>query len=145
MPLFCIWPIKRNVNGKEFSFFYRAAFQFGIKMSEGRKTRRAGPKDEKAKLDRDWQKISRVGRASTDKKLFCCITVPFNNMWTLKFKIQSIITLFEFTVVNHCGGPLRKQKRLAQQGQRVMFMCCDWQILIYFVGFCLFVVSQFSL
>ena len=39
----------------------RAAFQFGIKMSEGRKTRRAGPKDEKAKLDRDWQKISQVG------------------------------------------------------------------------------------
>jgi len=30
-------------------------------MSEGRKTRRAGPKDEKAKLDRDWQKISQVG------------------------------------------------------------------------------------
>ena len=29
-------------------------------MSEGRKTRRAGPKDEKAKLDRDWQKISKV-------------------------------------------------------------------------------------
>ncbi|KAK2551297.1 Protein Red [Acropora cervicornis] len=38
----------------------KAAFQFGIKMSEGRKTRRAGPKDEKAKLDRDWQKISKV-------------------------------------------------------------------------------------
>ena len=30
-------------------------------MSEGRKTRRGGPKDEKAKLDRDWQKISQVG------------------------------------------------------------------------------------
>ena len=41
-------------------FLSRAAFQFGIKMSEGRKTRRAGPKDEKAKLDRDWQKISQV-------------------------------------------------------------------------------------
>ncbi|XP_068718126.1 protein Red-like [Montipora capricornis] len=38
----------------------KAAFQFGIKMSEGRKTRRAGPKDEKAKLDRDWQKISKM-------------------------------------------------------------------------------------
>nr|XP_058968623.1 protein Red-like [Pocillopora verrucosa] len=38
----------------------KAAFQFGIKMSEGRKTRRAGPKDEKAKLDRDWQKISQM-------------------------------------------------------------------------------------
>jgi len=38
----------------------KAAFQFGIKMSEGRKTRRAGPKDEKAKLDRDWQQISQM-------------------------------------------------------------------------------------
>ncbi|EDO37189.1 predicted protein [Nematostella vectensis] len=38
----------------------KAAFQFGIKMSEGRKTRRTGPKDEKTKLDRDWQRISRM-------------------------------------------------------------------------------------
>jgi hypothetical protein len=29
-------------------------------MSDGRKTRRTGPKDEKAKLDRDWNKISQV-------------------------------------------------------------------------------------
>lgn len=29
-------------------------------MNEGRKTRRTGPKDEKAKLDRDWNKISQV-------------------------------------------------------------------------------------
>lgn len=40
----------------------RAAFQFGVKMSDGRKTRRTGPKDEKAKLDRDWNKISQVYR-----------------------------------------------------------------------------------
>ncbi|XP_073252869.1 protein Red-like [Porites lutea] len=53
----------------------KAAFQFGIKMSEGRKTRRAGPKDEKAKLDRDWQKISQMlnkrkdeGRGDSDSK-----------------------------------------------------------------------------
>jgi len=26
-------------------------------MSDGRKTRRAGPKDEKAALDREWQQI----------------------------------------------------------------------------------------
>lgn len=67
--LFCIkfWPIKRNDKVKEFSFFCRAAFQFGIKMSEGRKTRRAGPKDEKAKLDRDWQKISQVGTGDSCK------------------------------------------------------------------------------
>ncbi|KAF6031780.1 IK [Bugula neritina] len=35
----------------------KAAFQYGVKMSDGRKTRRAGPKDEKAALDREWQQI----------------------------------------------------------------------------------------
>lgn len=39
---------------------YRAAFQYGVKMSDGRKTRRAGPKDEKAKLDRELQQINRI-------------------------------------------------------------------------------------
>ena len=29
-------------------------------MSDGRKTRRAGPKDEKAQLDREWQKIQNI-------------------------------------------------------------------------------------
>lgn len=49
--------------------FYRAAFQYGVKMSEGRKTRRyggggaSGKSKEKAKLDREWQQISAV---STD-------------------------------------------------------------------------------
>ncbi|XP_031554972.1 protein Red-like [Actinia tenebrosa] len=46
----------------------KAAFQFGIKMSEGRKTRRTGPKDEKAKLDRDWQRISRMIHAPKKKE-----------------------------------------------------------------------------
>ena len=41
-------------------FCYRAAFQYGVKMSDGRKTRRAGPKDEKAKLDRELQQINRI-------------------------------------------------------------------------------------
>ena len=45
---------------KLFLSYFRAAFQFGVKMSDGRKTRRTGPKDEKAKLDRDWNKISQV-------------------------------------------------------------------------------------
>ncbi|KAG1651186.1 Protein Red [Nymphon striatum] len=38
----------------------KAAFQYGVKMADGRKTRRAGTgkKDEKAELDREWQKIS---------------------------------------------------------------------------------------
>lgn len=38
----------------------KAAFQYGVKMSDGRKTRRAGPKDEKAELDRQWQKIQNI-------------------------------------------------------------------------------------
>ena len=37
----------------------KAAFQYGVKMSDGRKTRRVqGKKDEKMKLDRDLQKIN---------------------------------------------------------------------------------------
>lgn len=39
----------------------RAAFQYGIKMSEGRKTRRFKETNEKAELDRQWKKISAVG------------------------------------------------------------------------------------
>ena len=40
---------------------YRAAFQFGIKMQEGRKTRtKLGQMSEKQKLDREWQQISNV-------------------------------------------------------------------------------------
>ena len=38
----------------------RAAFQYGVKMSDGRKTRRGGPKDEKQKLDRELQQINRI-------------------------------------------------------------------------------------
>ena len=38
----------------------KAAFQYGVKMADGRKTRRTGPKDEKAELDRQWQKIQRI-------------------------------------------------------------------------------------
>lgn len=35
----------------------KAAFQYGVKMQDGRRTRRAGPKDEKAELNRQWQQI----------------------------------------------------------------------------------------
>ena len=39
----------------------KAAFQFGIKMHEGRKTRsRPGFMSEKQKLDREWQQISKL-------------------------------------------------------------------------------------
>lgn len=39
---------------------YRAAFQYGVKMADGRRTRRAGPKDEKKELDREWQQIQNI-------------------------------------------------------------------------------------
>ena len=35
-----------------------------------------------------------------------------------------------------------KQKRLAQRGQKVMFVRCDWWISIHFVGFCIFCGQQ---
>ncbi|CAH8846913.1 unnamed protein product [Trichobilharzia szidati] len=38
----------------------RAAFQYGVKMADGRRTRRIGPKDEKAELDRQLQKIQTI-------------------------------------------------------------------------------------
>lgn len=46
----------------------KAAFQYGVKMADGRKTRRTGPKDEKAELDRQWQKIQKIieKRKNTD-------------------------------------------------------------------------------
>jgi len=46
----------------------KAAFQFGIKMHEGRKTRsRPGQMSEKQKLDREWQQISSlISKRKTD-------------------------------------------------------------------------------
>jgi IK cytokine len=41
----------------------KAAFQYGVKMADGRKTRRIGAKTEKserAELDREWQKIQSI-------------------------------------------------------------------------------------
>ncbi|CAF1001705.1 unnamed protein product [Didymodactylos carnosus] len=38
----------------------KAAFQYGVKMSDGRKTRKSGPQDEKQKLEREWQQISKI-------------------------------------------------------------------------------------
>ena len=36
----------------------KAAFQYGVKMNEGRKTRgKVGAKNDKAKLDKEWNKV----------------------------------------------------------------------------------------
>jgi IK cytokine len=40
----------------------KAAFQFGVKMNDGRKTRKntKSEKNEKAQLDRQWQQIQAI-------------------------------------------------------------------------------------
>ncbi|CAD5117214.1 DgyrCDS6010 [Dimorphilus gyrociliatus] len=38
----------------------KAAFQYGKKMQDGRRTRRQAPKDERKELDREWQKIQNI-------------------------------------------------------------------------------------
>lgn len=39
----------------------KAAFQYGVKMQDGRKTRKnKTEKNEKAELDREWQKIQNI-------------------------------------------------------------------------------------
>ncbi|CAH1777027.1 unnamed protein product [Owenia fusiformis] len=44
----------------------KAAFQYGVKMADGRKTRRAGPKDQKQALDREWQQIQNLIKKRKD-------------------------------------------------------------------------------
>ena len=64
--------MKENFSYKSFIYF-RAAFQFGVKMADGRKTRtKGGHLTEKQKLDREWQKISQVSEIfdSIDKTYF---------------------------------------------------------------------------
>ena len=70
VPPHVISPSVNNLVG--ICLFDRAAFQYGVKMSDGRKTRRGGPKDEKKELDREWQKIQNImqkrkNMASSDK------------------------------------------------------------------------------
>lgn len=59
-PYFACYCTLRQYLKHEYMPFSRAAFQYGVKMSDGRKTRRAGPKDEKAELDRQWQQIQNI-------------------------------------------------------------------------------------
>ena len=55
-------------------FGCRAAFQYGVKMSDGRKTCRQGAKNDKVKLNREWQQISQVSSLLVHKLyLFCTI------------------------------------------------------------------------
>ena len=46
----------------------KAAFQYGMKMSDGRKTRgKIGQKNEKAKLDKEWNQVGRSYSLYTNK------------------------------------------------------------------------------
>ena len=59
----CEFNFKTNLAGSSLNTvvpWCRAAFQYGVKMADGRKTRRTGPKDEKKELDREWQKIQNI-------------------------------------------------------------------------------------
>ena len=85
---------------------------------------------------------NQIVTTSKHRHYLLLITTLFNNLQTLKFKIQPTIMLF--TAVNHCSRPLRKHKRLAQRSQDVIFVHCDWWISIQFVGFCIFVVCRFT-
>lgn len=38
----------------------KAAFQYGVKMADGRRSRKHKDKNEKAELDREWQKIQNI-------------------------------------------------------------------------------------
>ena len=46
----------------------KAAFQYGMKMSDGRKTRgKIGQKNEKAKLDKEWNQVRSSCSLHTNK------------------------------------------------------------------------------
>ena len=65
---------------------FRAAFQYGVKMNDGRKTRRqTGANKEKAKLDREWQQISQV-----NGQLFQLLAIKTNPLFL------SSATIFQF-------------------------------------------------
>ena len=47
----------------------KAAFQYGVKMADGRKTRRIGnkEKDRNAELNREWQQIQQILKRRKDE------------------------------------------------------------------------------
>lgn len=59
--------------------YFRAAFQYGVKMADGRKTRRTGTgkRDEKTKLDRELQKINQVNN-NYFNRFFFTMKFPIN-------------------------------------------------------------------
>ena len=60
--LYCALTFQKYMNKKE--ALPKAAYQYGIKMADGRKTRNKAvvksDKTEKAELDREWQKIQSI-------------------------------------------------------------------------------------
>ena len=93
-----------------------------------------------------WTTLIRY-RCSENRKLSYCsvplLTAPLNIVRTLNSKIQPTVALF--TAGNDSSGPLRKQKRSAQWGQKVMLVRCDWPISTTLWVSLFFVVSRLSL
>lgn len=42
------------------NYNFRAAYQFGVKTNDGRKTRKSGADKEKHKLDREYSQITKI-------------------------------------------------------------------------------------
>lgn len=89
---------------------FRAAFQYGVKMADGRKTRRAGPKDEKKELDKEWQKIQNIIAKNKPRHLpedeplakmakywsvFCC----FKSDWMHSLCLDSDVLFMTFIMI----------------------------------------------
>lgn len=46
----------------------KAAFQYGVKMADGRRTRKHKDKNEKAVFDREWQQIQNIMKRKGPKE-----------------------------------------------------------------------------
>ena len=65
----------------------QAAYQYGMKVSDGRKTKgKIGQKNEKAKLDKEWNKVIR----STFWKWHKCTAALFN-LYMVQSKIEKVL------------------------------------------------------
>ncbi|CAG0898092.1 unnamed protein product [Darwinula stevensoni] len=72
----------------------KAAFQYGVKMADGRKTRRIpkSEKNERAELDREWKKIQRIiEKRKTDGSGFGLLKSTLTeNDWRLDYSTQNL-------------------------------------------------------
>uniref|UniRef100_A0A8C5M6K0 IK cytokine n=1 Tax=Leptobrachium leishanense TaxID=445787 RepID=A0A8C5M6K0_9ANUR len=72
----------------------KAAFQYGIKMSEGRKTRRFKETNEKAELDRQWKKISAVSLSAACLFRFPSQIIKIHSKWDFMYHLLVWVSIF---------------------------------------------------